>query len=75
MQAIEFDTVVTDGVIKIPDEYRDQVRRDVKVIILVRVVLLQMYINSFMKHFAVNTVYSDSKNSLRAMRKLFSITF
>ncbi len=36
MQAIEFDTVVTDGVIKIPDEYQDQVCRDVKVIILVR---------------------------------------
>ncbi len=34
MQVIEFDTVVTDGIIKIPMEYRGRIHQDVKVIIL-----------------------------------------
>ncbi len=36
MQAIEFETIVTDGIIKIPMEYRDRIHQDVKVIILNR---------------------------------------
>jgi hypothetical protein len=34
MQAIEFETVSKDGVIKIPDKYRDFISKPIKVILL-----------------------------------------
>ena len=38
MQAIEFESLVDDGVIRIPDEYKGQVGKQVKVIVLSEVV-------------------------------------
>ena len=36
MLAIEFETKVRDGVVKIPAEYQNQISEDVKVIILMK---------------------------------------
>jgi len=38
MPAIEFETNVRDGVVKIPAEYQNQISEDVKVIILMKLV-------------------------------------
>lgn len=35
MQAIEFQTYITDGVIEVPEEHRERFKQNVKVILLV----------------------------------------
>ncbi|MCL1911260.1 MAG: hypothetical protein FWG13_03545 [Leptospirales bacterium] len=34
MQAVEFESIINDGIIRIPDEIKNQVGRQVKVILL-----------------------------------------
>lgn len=52
MYAIEFETDIQDGIVKIPEEYRQLKNKHARVVILVQETLLDLELKAFSDHSA-----------------------
>lgn len=55
MNAFEFKTVIEDGVIKVPDEYKNKLSRNVKVIILMEEKIEDAEFSDFSPSISIET--------------------